>query len=265
LFLARCYASTFLTALAGRCFKHIAALSPRECEAWGEHVVSFLFSYKGRINRAQYWLGSLGVGVGGIVLLFVLTMLMPTNQFDKTGAGALRAVSQFAVVFVPIWALMGWCGLALQVKRFHDRGRSGLWTLLPLLPMSLLMVTLVNGVIAGQHPMQIATAIQPYLLLLWAVNIGFFIDLGCLPGKPGPNKYGDPPGSGRTSVAPTPPPRAPEAAAPTSAMSSLFGAQSAMERAIAEQARAQVAPRPAVATAAAAPAGGAPSFGRRTR
>lgn len=228
-------------------------------------MVSFLFSYRGRINRAQYWLGSLGVGVGGIVLLFALTMLMPTSHFEKSTAGVLGALAQFAVVFVPVWALMGWCGLALQVKRFHDRGRSGLWTLLPLLPMSLLMVTLIGGITSGHHPAQVLTAIQPFIAMLWIVNLGFFIDLGCLPSKEGPNKYGDPPGSPGPSVSPTPAPRAPDAAAPASAMSSLFGAQSAMERAIAEQARATVAPRPAMSTAAPTPAGGAASFGRKAR
>lgn len=239
---------------------------PADFEAWGEHVVSFLFSYRGRINRAQYWLGSLGVGVGGIVLFMLLAFLMPQREFDKTSGGLIAALTQMAIIVVPIWALMAWCGLALQVKRFHDRGRSGLWTLLPLLPMSLLMVALVGGVMAGQQPMQLAASIQPYLLMLWVVNLGFFIDLGCLPGKQGPNKYGDPPGSSGPAPSVAPAPRAPEvAAAPASAMSSLFGAQSAMERAIAEQARAQTAPRPAMATAATGPAGGSPSFGRKTR
>lgn len=226
-------------------------------------MVKFLFSYSGRINRAQYWLGSIGVGVGGMLLFAMLAMLMPQRGYDKTGAGAIEALLGMAAIVVPVWALMAWCGLALQVKRFHDRGRSGLWTLAPLVPMSLLMVTLVSGVMAGQPPMQLAASIQIYLLMLWAVNLFFFIDLGCLPGKEGPNKYGDPPGAGSGYTPAPQTPMAPSDAAPTTAMSSLFGAQTAMERAIAEQTRPQAAPRPAMASAA--PAGGAPSFGRKAR
>lgn len=228
-------------------------------------MVSFLFSYRGRINRAQYWLGSIGVGVAGAVLMLLLGALAPQPAVDKTGAGVIQALTVMAFVAVPVWLLMAWCGLALQVKRFHDRGRSGLWTLLPLVPMALMMVSLVSGILSGQQPMQVAASIQLYLLLLFLINLGFFIDLGCLPGKPEANKYGDPPGSGGSYTPAPQAPAAPSAAAPATTMSSLFGAQTAMERAIAEQqARPQPAPRPAMASAGAAPAA-APSFGRKSR
>jgi hypothetical protein len=97
------------------------------------------------------------------------------------------------------------------------------------------------------------------------ICLAFFIDLGCLPGVEGTNKYGPPPGS----------PGPAEPARPSGAVdatSSLFGAQSAMDRAIADARKPQPAaqrpaPAPQAAFAAAtvrarvqpAPAG----FGRR--
>jgi uncharacterized membrane protein YhaH (DUF805 family) len=53
-----------------------------------------------------------------------------------------------------------WPSLAIQIKRFHDRDKSGWWVLLNLIPI-----------------------IGP----IW-----LFIELGFLPGTPGPNRFGNP-------------------------------------------------------------------------
>ena len=55
-----------------------------------------------------------------------------------------------------------WMGLAVSVKRWHDRGKPGVWVFIVFLPL-----------------------IGP----LWA-----FIELGFLRGDEGPNPYGAPPG-----------------------------------------------------------------------
>ena len=54
-----------------------------------------------------------------------------------------------------------WISLALQVKRWHDRGKSGWWVLLGCIP---------------------------YSGAIWS-----FIELGCLRGTDGPNEYGHDP------------------------------------------------------------------------
>jgi uncharacterized membrane protein YhaH (DUF805 family) len=33
---------------------------------------SLLFGFNGRIGRGQYWLGCMGAGVGGMVIIFAL-------------------------------------------------------------------------------------------------------------------------------------------------------------------------------------------------
>lgn len=110
--------------------------------------VHLFFQFDGRINRAKWWLGIVGIWIiEGIV--FAIIGSDNTNIFGLVG-----------LVFL-------WPSLALGIKRFHDRDKSGWWVLVALIPI-----------------------------------IGFFwilIELGMLEGTNGPNQYGpDPLGAGDT-------------------------------------------------------------------
>lgn len=234
-------------------------------------LLSLLFSFNGRINRVQYWLGGIGVTVVGFMLFFGIGM---SAIMTMAGAGSdaerMRALSGLGLL-VPVLLIMSWIGFALQIKRFHDRGRTGYLVLLPMAVSTPMMMTAMGHLLAGAHPTAVAAAIQPYQTVLWIIQLAFFIDLGCLPSV-GPNKHGHgpglPPSADYFSDAPKSPAPAPAktpATAPA-AMTSLFGgAQSAMDRAIEEAKRQPMRP---AATAKAAPSafgGSAPatSFGRR--
>lgn len=243
-------------------------------------MVSLLFGFNGRINRVQYWLGCLIAGFGGAMLLFTLGLLtMPSGPPPKTPADMMQLISSMGITFgVPLF-LMGWIGSALQVKRFHDRGRSGLMTLLPFLPLAMILMSVIGGAATGESFERVASSITLWFVLLQLINLFMFVDLGCMPGKPEANKYGNPPGGGFSGGAPmggTPIPGqtsgAKAQAIPGMGGSALTGAESAIERAIAARNKQQaaspapMAPRPAIA--AAQPAGGlrpaAPnSFGRK--
>ena len=220
-------------------------------------LVSLLFGFTGRINRLQYWLGSFGVGIGAVMLIFLLALITgATLPMDKN-AGLQGAVALLVIIGL-VSIVSSWAGLALQVKRFHDRNQPGWLCLLPVLPMMGLMSSAVGGALGGQTAGQFAASIQPYVLVLWAINLFFFVNLGCLAGTDGPNKYGDPPGSPRSPSSDPQPSHQPAQAA-----FSLGSAEAAIERAIAEKSRIAPArsarPAAAPADAAAAPA----SFGRR--
>jgi len=96
---------------------------------------------EGRISRQQWW-----IGVG---ILFVIS-LVSSMLFGSDG-----------MVSAIIGILMLIAGIMLHIKRCHDRGKSGCWCLLLLIP------------VVG---------------FIWAV-----IDLGILPGTVGPNEYGPDP------------------------------------------------------------------------
>jgi uncharacterized membrane protein YhaH (DUF805 family) len=117
-----------------------------------------LFSFEGRINRARFWLGWLGavlltVAVGQTMLLAIQVLAGPdTAEQAVLGARMLAAFVCGVLYFVMLFALL--------VERNHDRGRSGYWSLLLLIP----------------------------LINIWAI-----IDLGAGEGEAGPNVYGPEP------------------------------------------------------------------------
>jgi len=229
-------------------------------------LVSLLFGVNGRINRAQYWLACIGVGLVAGLLIFAMAFSSGASMANAKNdpAAALGALASFGLSFLLIMAVLTWSSFAISVKRFHDRGQSGKWVMLGFLPGLGITSALIGGLGSMQTADQLAAAIQPYLLLGMVINLGFFINLGCLPGTNGSNKYGDPPKGGSRSPSPSGP------VDNASAASALFGgAQSALDRAIEAQARgaqqAQSQPRPVMARASLgptpAPAGG--GFGKR--
>lgn len=238
-------------------------------------MLSVLFSYQGRINRAQYWTGLVVLCVFLFIAFFTMAMTAGSAMLPgkaESMAAIQQAISAAGMIFVPTMLIYCWCAFAIQTKRFHDRGRSGAWSLLPLVATVPLFMALVGGVIAGKSVAQISQEVQLWFNILNLINLGMLVDLGFLPGKDGPNKYGDPPGGARASPAPYPQ-SAPRSSVPSSgnAAPSLMSAQSAIDRAIAERAQQAQRPQPAAKPAMAAQApgprpssGGTPSFGRRT-
>jgi uncharacterized membrane protein YhaH (DUF805 family) len=211
-----------------------------------------LFSFQGRINRLQYWLACVLILLAALLLLGLPFLLVGGTGMKGDGAAAIGVL---ALLFFAAIALMTWCSLAVQVKRFHDRGRSG-W--LSLLPVALLLAA--SGLsfwgLASSNIALIALA-QPFAGAASLVNLWFFIELGFFPGKFEANKYGDPPGSGPTATS-----AAPQGAAALS----LSGAAGAMDRAIADRARGMtsgVAPAPAAPPRLSPVGGASASFGRR--
>lgn len=102
------------------------------------------FSFQGRIGRLTYWVANLfPLGVS-----FIGSFLA-----EKEGLITLVIAAISAVVVV-------WSALALQVKRWHDRDKSGWWVLLGLIPI---------------------------------INIWVFIETGFFRGTEGSNRFGDDP------------------------------------------------------------------------
>lgn len=81
---------------------------------------NLLFEFKGRINRAKYWIGVLVLLAFEAVLLILATVL-------NSGAFVFFA---WLVLVICIWP-----ALAISVKRWHDRGKSGWWVLIALVPI----------------------------------------------------------------------------------------------------------------------------------
>lgn len=234
-------------------------------------LLSLLFSFNGRINRGQYWLGCGLIFVGSFFAFMLIgTMNVQPTVLGKPTAPDLGALGAGSFLILPVWLASMWSGLAIQVKRFHDRGRSGYWTLLPLLPVVMMISGLISSVAANANAAQFIASVMPWLVALLAINFWFFIELGCLPGKDGPNKYDSTPsapGAGAPSGSPAPRtggalsiPGLSKAPAPSA--NALSAAEQAITRAIAQQGAA--APPPVARAASTnAPATTPAGFGRR--
>lgn len=78
-------------------------------------MVSLLFGFNGRINRAQYWLGVCIGSFGGMMLFFLLgLMTAPAGNFAKTmdPIAAMQLVSSMGVSFGLPLVVMGWIGFS---------------------------------------------------------------------------------------------------------------------------------------------------------
>jgi uncharacterized membrane protein YhaH (DUF805 family) len=99
-----------------------------------------LFSFKGRIPRKTYWYSFLGIIVASFVFMFVVALLTGGNE---------TAISVITLIFyIPLM----WVSLAVQVKRWHDRNKSGWWVLIGLVPViGGIWALIENGFLAGDE------------------------------------------------------------------------------------------------------------------
>jgi uncharacterized membrane protein YhaH (DUF805 family) len=95
------------------------------------------FSLQGRVSRRQYWLF-------GVLALIGLAFL------GHALLGITRVRAQTADLLINL--LLVWPALAVSVKRWHDRDKSGWWVLLNLVPViGWLWALIDNGFLRGTH------------------------------------------------------------------------------------------------------------------
>jgi uncharacterized membrane protein YhaH (DUF805 family) len=84
----------------------------------------YLFtSFDGRIGRQTYWMGIL-VFFGLGIVASILDLILGTQIGEDVGL--IGAVVSIAMIYPAI---------ALYAKRWHDRNKSGWWTLIGLIPI----------------------------------------------------------------------------------------------------------------------------------
>lgn len=113
-----------------------------------QNLTWLLFSSKGRLNRARYW----AVMLPAFGIYFLTILLIDSIAGEESPASLLI----FPVVIAFIWV-----SLATQIKRWHDRNKSGWWIFIGIIPL---------------------------IGAIWQ-----FIEVGCLRGTVGDNSYGPDP------------------------------------------------------------------------
>jgi uncharacterized membrane protein YhaH (DUF805 family) len=95
---------------------------------WMEYVmdlVSLLFSFHGRINRLPYW----------VVALSLMGISVASQQLMGPYGPEHPMTVGPALITLVIFIVSVWIGLAVQIKRWHDRDKSGWWALMNLVPI----------------------------------------------------------------------------------------------------------------------------------
>jgi uncharacterized membrane protein YhaH (DUF805 family) len=107
-----------------------------------------LTSFEGRINRAKFW-AAIGVFIVAGLVASVIDNLLLRISFGDSGVGPVYLIVMIASIY---------CALAVYAKRWHDRDKSGWWSLIMLVPI-------IGGV--------------------WLL-----VECGILEGTRGPNRFG---------------------------------------------------------------------------
>jgi len=136
-----------------------------------------LFSAKGRFNRAKYWLASLCFWIAAFVL--------PALAWALANPAGTTASAVIIIVVAIIFCEMLYAMLTVNIRRLHDRDKSGWWVI----PFLVLPGFLENP-IPGQEgtPLYFVMAGIGVILLFWG-----FIEIACLRGTVGPNRFGEDP------------------------------------------------------------------------
>jgi uncharacterized membrane protein YhaH (DUF805 family) len=130
-------------------------------------------SFEGRTSRQPFWLGLLALTIVIWVVEFVLFAafggsMMTVDPNAAPGAAAAAAQNAMGAMWLPLtilFLLVLWPSLAIYTKRWHDRDKSGWWSLIILVP------------IIG--------------------SVWFLVECGFLRGTEGSNRFGPDPLAGR--------------------------------------------------------------------
>jgi len=164
------------------------------------NFLQVLFSFRGRINRAKYWLAAVFWAVVDFIVFGVLTVMLAKDILalgsEPSGADIVRVILNFGlgivlvILLVLVPSLVSW--FAIGVKRLHDRDQSGWWMLLFFFGPGVASAV-------GQNSHSDALALVLSLVSI-GISIWAFVVLGCLPGTRGPNRYGPDPLGGTVPV-----------------------------------------------------------------
>ncbi len=146
-------------------------------------LTTLLFGFKGRINRAKYWLAALLyiLAMAALIAFFVFAV----GDFSKDRIEEIVGTSLLFIAIGGVFFIfLVWSSFATGIKRLHDRNKSGWWVL----------VFFVFPAIVGIGADSIGgTGSFALNAISIALNLWGFVELGCLRGTQGPNEFGPDP------------------------------------------------------------------------
>jgi uncharacterized membrane protein YhaH (DUF805 family) len=140
-----------------------------------------MFSFWGRTDLRAYWTG----GMAALVLGYLGYMATLAPDLTTSGIAPVLASLGWPLMIVALF-----CSAALNVKRLHDRGRSGWFTLVLIGPLYS-AISYVTGYGALDPSLSaMSTAIHA---INFVIAVVFAFDVSCQTGDAEPNKYDEEP------------------------------------------------------------------------
>ncbi|MEI7805091.1 MAG: DUF805 domain-containing protein [Hyphomicrobiales bacterium] len=139
------------------------------------NLVQLFYGFEGRINRAKYWL-AVGVFLAIAIVLTLLAIMLGLGvDVEDLAETSLSVIVIAIIVYIPMLI----AGIAVGMKRLHDRNKSGWWLVLFYAAPALL------SWLGGEN---MILSLVSFIISIWAI-----VELGFLRGTPGANSYGPDP------------------------------------------------------------------------
>lgn len=146
------------------------------------------FSFSGRIKRLSFFLRSLFLlftTVGLILVSFLIATSIPHfySPFYRPGAFVIIIFLLIFLLLVVAYVLTVVSYYALQVRRLHDLGLSGLWAL------GFFLLGIIGGVAGSPtiNGLTVVSIITSLIQFIYSLALLFW------PGNKGPNRFGQDP------------------------------------------------------------------------
>jgi uncharacterized membrane protein YhaH (DUF805 family) len=140
---------------------------------------NLLFTIKGRLSRAHFWLAHLALSVGWIIVVVAFAAAIG----ERVSRGDAQSLESLARLPLGIWLLvallsyMSWC---VSAKRLHDLDKSAWWMVVFQGPATVLWLG---------PPALIAPIVAPLYAAVWIVGLWFLVELGLFRGTDGVNRF----------------------------------------------------------------------------
>jgi uncharacterized membrane protein YhaH (DUF805 family) len=149
----------------------------------------FLFSFEGRISRGKIWFAAL-IWFATVFSFMTLFLFVVAGILWATGH-ELHAVSTstmhpaFYLLGSPLFIIAVWLFAATAIKRLHDRDKSGWW-----FAVFFIAPGLLNRLWDWLDNPLLAFAVDT---LGFGLSVWCFVEMFCLRGAKGPNRFGSDP------------------------------------------------------------------------
>ncbi len=145
-------------------------------------LISLYFTFQGRIDRRTWWMGFILVHLAIAGFNYVLSKLMDDDApfLDGTWPNLVRLLGDRSGWITAIVFLIP--QVAINTKRFHDRGLSGWWQLMFLIPFLVAAAISISPLGGVDYPSPLAGWSQ---LICGFTAMWTFVTLALLPSKNG--------------------------------------------------------------------------------